>query len=138
MISFEKISLLALITVLMFICTFIPFVLNHLEDFMTMNPFIIQSNVLMPIEYTILSILISFITYFVVNDKNDVFFYSGLILFLTIILYYIYLIDKLSFRDVFFNSVADISYFIFCIPFILYYLIEIDVKRCARLYSASH
>jgi hypothetical protein len=119
---------IGLIAFILFILTFVPFVYNHLEDFKVMNPFKIQSSSLMPLEYCLACIALSFGTILIVKQKSDVYFYSGLILFVTIVFYYVYLIKEYNFEDAFFNSQADISYFILCIPFILYYMVENENK----------
>lgn len=113
-----------IIAIIIFVFTFIPFVFNHFDDFKKMNPFIIQSSFLMPTTYSVVCVLFSATTFFVLKRKNDVYFYSGLLLFMTIIVYNGYLIKENNFNETFFNSRADISYFILCIPFLLYYVIE--------------
>ena len=89
--------------------TFVPFVYNHLEDFKVMNPFKIQSSSLMPLKYCLACIaLFIFGTILIAKEKNDVYFFSGLILFLTIIVYYVYLIKEYDFENAFFNSQAHL------------------------------
>jgi hypothetical protein len=66
----------------------------------------------------------------VVKNKNDVFFYSGIILFITVIIHYIHLIGVSSFNEAFFESRADISYFILSSPFLLiHFILEENVKK---------
>lgn len=112
-----------ILSVIVFALTFIPFVWNHLSDFMTMNPFIIQSGYLMPTEFSLFCVLISFGSFWFCKEKNDVYFFSGLLLFFPIVLHYLYQISLHGFVETFFNSRADISYFILCIPFFVYYLV---------------
>ena len=116
------------ITVITFTLTFIPFIWNHLQDFKIMNPFIIQSSVLMPFKYTLFFIFLSFIVGFVCKSKDDVIFFSGLVLFLSICLYYIFWIIQTSFVNTFFESGADISYYIFCLPFCIFHMLKIKVS----------
>lgn len=125
----KKINLLqtafiGLITVLTFCITFLPFVWNHMVDFKVMNPFIIQSSVLVPFEYTVLFILTSFVAGLFVKKTDDVYFYSGLILFGSIVTYFIYWIVRIGLEKTFTESGADISYFILCLPFSLYHLLK--------------
>lgn len=107
---------------LAFFSTFIPFIWVFESDFFTMNPFIIQSSFLIPKFYTLLFIFISILLTFLVKNKTDKFFYSGFSLFISILIYSIYHIVKYGFEISFFNSKVDISYFIFCIPFFVKYL----------------
>lgn len=114
---------IGILSVIVFALTFIPFVWNHLSDFKIMNPFIIQSGYLMPTEYSLFCVLISFGSFWFCKEKNDVYFFSGLLLFFPIVLHYFYQISLHGFVETFFNSRADISYFILCIPFFVYYLV---------------
>lgn len=122
--SFKQTALIGSISILIFALTFLPFVWNHSSDFKEMNPFVIQSSALMPFVLTIPFILFGIFSGFLCKTKNDVYYFSGAILFLTIIGYFSYhfIIDGLS--NTFFGSTADISYFILCIPFSLFYLIQ--------------
>jgi hypothetical protein len=128
-INFSQLISIGCISLLTFTITFVPFVWNHLEDFKVMNPFIIQSSGLMPFNYTLIFIAMSFTVGFICKSKNDVFFYSGFILFLSICLYFTYWTLKIGFDNVFFESAADISYFILCIPFCIFHLLDHDNKK---------
>jgi hypothetical protein len=123
-VSIKQVLLLGLFSVSTFMMTFLPFVWNHFEEFKTMNPFIVQSTFLIPFEYTLLFIGLSFVAGFLCKVVDDVYFYSSLILFISISIYLTYNIVKIGFSDSFFGSSADISYFILCIPFALYHLIK--------------
>ena len=117
----KQFLLLGLISILTFIITFLPFVYNHFDDFKIMNPFLIQSTALVPFEYTLLFIIMAFTTGLFCKSIKDIYFFSGLILFISIIIYFLYHINLVGFQNTFFGSYADISYFILCIPFCLYY-----------------
>ena len=123
-ISFKQVSIIGLFSFGTFIITFLPFVWNHFEDFKVMNPFIVQSSFLIPFEYTLLFIGLSFIAGFLCKKVSDVYFYSSLILFLSISIYFIYHFVKIGFYNSFFGNIADVSYFILCIPFALYHFIK--------------
>ncbi|MDK2772888.1 MAG: hypothetical protein KYX68_11780, partial [Flavobacterium sp.] len=115
---------IGLISVLTFALTFLPFIYNHYNDFLKINPFIIQSSALLPFNYSITCIIASlFLVYFIKNNL-DVFFYSGIALFLTISIYFLYWIFNIDLETAFFNSYADITYFIFCVPFFMYYYVK--------------
>jgi hypothetical protein len=101
--------------------TFLPFVWSHFEDFKLMNPFIVQT-FLMPSKYIFLFILIAVILSFFCKKETDIYFYSGLTLFLTILFYFGYTIFNYGFNSSFYENIADISYFILCMPFVIYHL----------------
>jgi hypothetical protein len=130
LISIKNIIIIGLIAITTFFATFLPFIYNHFEEFKKINPFIIQSTYLMPFSYTVFCVVLSFISFLVVKNKNDVFFYSGIILFITVIIHYIHLIGVSSFNEAFFESRADISYFILSSPFLLiHFILEENVKK---------
>lgn len=123
-VTFKKIVTIVSISIFFFALTFLPFIWNHSIEFNEMNPFIIQSSALMPFALTIPFILIGVFAGFLCKTNNDVYYFSGAILFLTIIGYFIYHFTIDGFNNTFFGSTADISYFILSIPFSLFYLIR--------------
>lgn len=127
-ITLKKLSLFLTIALVAFLSTFLPFIIIFKSDFLIMNPFIIQSSFLVPKFYTFIFILISILLSFLVRNKSDKFFYSGISFFATILIYSIYHIVKYGYELSFTNSKIDISYFIFCIPFFIMYLIKSNKK----------
>lgn len=114
------------IAVLVFALTFLPFVVNYWNEFLSINPFIVQGDHLMPFKYTLIFIALAFVAPFIARTTMDVYFYSTIVLFVTILGYFIYHIATSGFNETFHGSRADVSYFILCIPFALYYLIKTD------------
>ena len=127
-IQFKQLTILGIISLLIFTLTFIPVVYGHLEDFKQMNPFIVQSTFLIPFEYTILFVLMAIGTSFLCKNRNDVYFYNAVVLFVSILIYLIYYICLQGFTQAFTNSTVDISYFIFCIPFGLWFFANNNSK----------
>lgn len=128
-VSFVNLIIVSCIALVVIALSFIPFVYNHIEDFKVMNPFIIQGSFLMPFKYTVIFIALALLCPFICRSKNDTYFYSGLILFLTIVFYFCYHITNSGFNAAFHGSKADISYFILCTPFSLYYLFKKERKN---------
>ena len=122
-VSIKNTIIICLITIITFCATFLPFIHNHWEEFKIINPFIIQSTYLMPFSYTVSCVILAFLSFFILKNKNDVFFYSGIILFATVVIHYIHQIQRTNFNEAFFESRADISYFIMSIPFLLIHFI---------------
>lgn len=122
LITFKQLVRLGFISVLLFIFTFIPFIYNHIEGFKIMNPFIIQSSALVPFKYTVLFMFLGVLSGFICKSFSDVYFFSGLILFISITIYFIYHINLVGFNKTFFENDADISYFILCVPYCIFYL----------------
>lgn len=113
---------IGLITVFFFALTFVPFVVGHFKEFWHMNPFIIQSDVLIPFELSLAIIVISFLAGLVSRTQNDVFFFSGVMLFAAGVTHFLYKSYMENWNAAFFNSRADIAYLLFCVPFLIYFL----------------
>jgi len=124
LLSLVQIVYIGIVTVLVFALTFVPFVYGHWEEFRRMNPFIIQSDYLMPAWLSVSCVILSIFSFFLLKKKSDVYFYSGVSLFLTISVYFVYHVLTRGFVEAYFNSSVDISYFILSIPFCMYYLFE--------------
>lgn len=116
-----KIGVLVSVT---FAMTFLPFVINHLHSFLEINPFIVQSSFLMPAWLSLICIALTFVSFFWIKQKNEIFFLSGIFLFVTILMYFIYQIGINGFQNALYGSKTDISYFILCIPFLLYFVLN--------------
>jgi hypothetical protein len=134
LIDFLKISVIILIT---FTITFLPFVINHFQSFLEINPFIIQSSILMPSWLSFVCIIMTSISFFLIKQKDEIFFFSGIFLFLTILIYFFYLILIHGFQNTLFGSIADISYFILCVPFLLYFLLNENRKNDEQIDTAK-
>jgi hypothetical protein len=115
------------VAVAAFLLTFMPLVIFFKEDFFIDNPlypFIVKSSYLIPRAYVALMILISIFFSYLVKKGTDRNFYNGISLFAAILIYFLYHIIRVGFTEAFFGSAADISFFIFCIPFLMYSIIE--------------
>ena len=123
-ISLFKLSKLAIISIVTFLLTFLPFIINHIEKFLIINPFIIQSSFLMPKQLSYLCIILSLFGLFFIKRKDDLYFLSGIGLFLTITVYAIYKVIIHGFYSSFIESRIDITYFIFCVPFFIFYYLK--------------
>ncbi len=110
---------------LTFITSFLPFVLPFMEDFKKINPFIVQSSFLMPSSYIPGFILLALTSGYFTKNVKDIVFSSTCVLFITICFYFFYQLYTEGFHTPYdLNPKIDISYFIFCLPFGLFYLIE--------------
>ena len=128
-IAFRRFVLFTSIAIAAFVASFIPILWGYNDEFFTMNPFIIQSSFLVPELYTLFFILISVMLSLFVKSNKDKFFYSGLSLFIAIMIYSIYHVSTIGFQESFFESMVDISYFIFCTPFLIKYLMDNSVHK---------
>ncbi len=125
-----------MISILVFLSTFLPFAIGFWDDFFRMNPFIIQSSFLMPFEWVVIAIICSCFMFLFCKQNADVFFYSGVILFMTIMLHFAY--HSINTSSVYISliqeSSIDVSYFIMCVPFFLCYLLSKKSDRWEKDY----
>lgn len=122
-ITFDKLFLLGTIAIIVFIITFLPFVIGHFQDFKTMNPFLVQSTFLIPFGYTVGFILLAVLFGLLCTKAENIYFFSGITLFISIAVYFIYHFVISGFHETYFGSIGDVSYFILSVPFLLYYSI---------------
>lgn len=127
--KFGQLFLITFMSILVFVLTFFPFVLGHFDKFLQMNPFLVQSTFLVPFGYSISFLVLAFLVSFFVKNFHDAIFYTGIVFFISIATYSGYQISIHGFLEAYFDSYIDISYFIFCIPFFLYYVLAIDNRR---------
>lgn len=125
-ISVQELLMIGSISFTTFCLTFVPFVMGYWNDFVSMNPFIIQSSVLIPFSWSAACIVLFSFFFFLCKNDLDVGFYSGLALFLTILAHLLYQSLQHGLNNALFESYADISYFMLGIPFTLYYLTKSD------------
>ena len=123
-IKFKSLINYSLISITTFSLTFLPFIIIFPKEFLMMNPFIVQSTFLLPPAFAISFVLIAILSAFLSKTINETYFYSGLTLFISILIYFLYYIDKSGFYQAYIQSEVDISYFIFCVPFLLLYFIK--------------
>ena len=127
-ISFKMALVALFMVVLTFALTFLPFVYGFWNEFLVVNPFIIQSAVLVPFHFTATFFALAFFCVRFVQTEQDIVYYSSIVLFLTICSYALYVMYgdgyDFGFESGFYGSAIDLSYFIFCLPFALYCLID--------------
>jgi hypothetical protein len=117
---FKNLLAWSLFIVLFFALTFIPLIIYYPTEFWQINPFIVQSEQLLPIYFTPILILLAVLFGWISKKSNDVIFFSGIAFVITFLIYFIYVASITSLHDAFFNSAADISYLLFSVPFLLY------------------
>ncbi|MCX6325566.1 MAG: hypothetical protein NT144_02780 [Bacteroidia bacterium] len=123
-VSIKNMIIVVLIAGITFIITFLPLLIIFPENFFRFNPFILQSSYLMPFHFSVCFLILAIGASFLCKSGNDDYFYSGLVLFLTILGYFIYHIIESGFTSAYYSSISDISYFILCAPFLQYYILR--------------
>ena len=101
-----------------FFATFIPFLISYSSQFWQYNPFITQGSALLPFSYILLFVMLAFLLPLLCKKEVDVFFLSVILFFAVVTTHVIYSICNVGINAFLFSG-ADISYYIFCIPFIL-------------------
>ena len=108
---------IAIFSALGFIFTLLPFLLWDYHLFMQYNPVTLQSS-FVPLPITALFVIGSFAAGFFVKNQRELFFYSGLLIFGVVSIYFTYKVNELGFTMAYIKSQADISYFILSLPFL--------------------
>lgn len=103
-----------------FILSFVPLLIMFGSEMLEVNPLIIQYNQLLPGGYATILIFVSLILAALARNDCDTYFYSGIMLFLAVAVYFAYHGFMVGFYEAYMASVVDISYFIFCVPFLLW------------------
>lgn len=128
-ISFPKLLSWTALALFAFALTLLPFYIGFQESFFVMNPFKVQSGFLLPSIYNYLFILISIVLSLFFYNQLSLLLLSGYSLFISIFIYFVYHLIHSGLQGAYFQSGADISYFLFCVPFLLiHFLIEKKIK----------
>jgi len=121
-------GMLSFVSALSFGLTFVPLLLLFPTEFREVNPFVIQSSVMMPgglvTLFAVMALLVSLFVY----ESLDKFFYSGVVLFVSILMYALYHVVDSGFQSAYTGSVVDISYFLFAMPFLMYFIVKDDTS----------
>jgi hypothetical protein len=123
---------IGVLSILFFSITFLPFTVGHFDDFLKVNPLIVLSSTLMPFTWALAVAVCSSVLILFCKKDIDAVFYGGLALFATIVLYFVNQIMTNSFEVAYYGSNADVSYFIFCVPFFLCYVLSENFSRQSR------
>lgn len=110
----------ALIAVLLFAITFLPFLWVFPDHFWVINPFIVQGEYLMPSALTMGCVIVCFIVGLSIKSKEQVLWASGIGLFGTIMVYFGFHLSQVSWNVCLHQSGVDISYFLLSLPFLMY------------------
>ncbi len=115
------------LVLLAFYLTLVPFFLWDQISFSLYGPFAIQQKVAaLPIWIAAVILIIAIYSGWIAANLQEVFFASGLVLFLAVLISMILKIFAFGFLQATVNDVFDLSYFIFCIPFLLLSIAEYD------------
>ncbi|WP_297903688.1 hypothetical protein [uncultured Parabacteroides sp.] len=108
-----------------FALTFLPFYCMSPHTFMRLNPFVTQGDVLLPFSYVVCFLGLAFVVPFFCRKYADVCFYGGVLLFATISGHVVYGLYDNGIES-FLTNGADISYYLFCFPFLLETIVNKD------------
>ena len=124
--NFKLIFYFLAISVLTFAATLLPFIIWNPELFFSRGPFSIQSIYLHPAMMLII-LLIAVYTGWAAANKYELFFGTGLVLFLAVMASMFSTVSVEGLYNSLFGDRFDISYFIFCVPYFLLGMYEYKV-----------
>lgn len=117
-----------------FAITFLPFIAFDPILFLQYNPFITQGEMLIPFTHIIVFITVTFLIPIILGRQFDVIFLTVLLLFAIISHHVVYSISNIGI-EAFLYCGADISYYIFCFPFIFEILLRREYDQKQNNYS---
>lgn len=106
-----------------FALTFVPFILKYPQQFFEHNPFITQGSVLLPFSWILCIVAVVCLVSVRCKNFNDVVFLSGVAFFIFVTGHLVYFSMRFGIEAVI-NGKVDISYYIFCLPFLLYNILN--------------
>ena len=130
-----KIILWGIIFLLAFSATFVPFAIAYPHEFWEVNPFLIQSS-LVPRAFIAIFVMLAIAGSFFCRTYNDVSFFGVVLLFGIVTVHVITSACQYGLEAAIFESKADISYYIFCIPYLLQILT--DYTPIENNHSTTH
>lgn len=113
------------VALLAFAGVFVPFALIWPGDFWVINPFIVQSDFLLPSGIVYCYLGVALIVTLLLRSTKSVQYVCGWLLFSLILLYFVYQSSVHGISTAYLDSKIDLSYFLFCVPPFLYSLIII-------------
>lgn len=132
-IGFKRLCIWGITLCITYISTIIPMLYWGVDNFLSMNPFIIQSSFLLPFNITLTMLILSIIPcIYTRNNFDNSIFGGGLYIFTIILIYSIYIITTYGY-EYFITTGCDISYFIFSFPFLLTYIPSLNDKRANNI-----
>ncbi len=120
----------SIVILLMFVILLLPFIIWSPVLFNEVGPFAIQSKLsFLPTWNALMLLVIAVYLGWAAADIQEVFFASGVTLFSAVFLSMIYKIIDFGFTGAIVKDIFDLSYFVFCIPFLVLSIKEYKVER---------
>ncbi|OAV46188.1 hypothetical protein [Lewinella sp. 4G2] len=119
----------AIISLVTFALIFLPFYLAWPEEFMVINPFIVQGGFLVPHSFVAGFFLLATGLLAYPPARARPFIWSGYLLFLIVGVYFAFHVWQSGFDLAFHGSKVDLSYFLFSVPFLICGLFNSDASQ---------
>lgn len=116
---------LFILPAIFFVLLLLPFIFWDFNDFITRGPFAIQSLLSnIPNMILVVFIFLGIILGYFIKDIDEIFTFSGYLLFLMIIVSYLLKVFQFGFFEAFYNDKIDLSYLAFLQPLLILPLIK--------------
>ena len=115
-------------TLIIFGFTLMPFVIWNAQYFFKEGPFSVQMGYL-PADITIVFVIIVAISGWNTFHLKDLFFYEGILLFVIVVIAFLPIAIHSGIYTAVLKDKFDITYFIFCTPFLLFSLENQQINR---------
>lgn len=120
----------SLIAIAVFILILVPFVAWDYKSFINNGPFAIQAFLAhLPIWVLLAVFVFTIYAGLLVSNIHEVFFAAGVVLFLPVFFSMIFAIADVGFYKAVVGDVFDLSYYVFCVPFLVMSISEYRVAK---------
>ncbi len=127
-VPFRRVLGLTVVSALAFGLSFLPLIIGWPEGFVKMNPFIVQGSFLVPPVVIVAFFVLALLAAYRAQQKTAPWL-SGVVLFVAILIYGCVLVGSYGWQVAYVDSRIDISYFLFCVPFLGFYVLQRDLAR---------
>lgn len=117
--AFKRLVIWSVLLLITFVLTFIPFLAFFYHDFLRINPFIVQSDFLLPTGYVPILLGLAAIAGILCNNVKEMYWWIGLVFFSVFMVYVIRLCIIHGLANAYLNSIVDLSYILFSFPFLI-------------------
>lgn len=118
-ILFKQLVTWILCVCVIFSLTFFPFFLFYLKEFLNRNPFLIQTDAILPFQKSVIFLILAIVAGYKCSHKFEIPYYTVAIFVLMVIAYFTLECQKFGIMIAYSNSYIDLSYLLFTFPFLL-------------------
>jgi hypothetical protein len=119
--NIKNLIFFGVIVLAVFILILLPYIIWDFYLFIDIGPFAIQSKLSnLPFWITVMFLIVSLIAGWAIENKREVFFFAGLLIWLMVMVSYIIKVFNFGLEQAFIQDKIDLSYLIFSLPLLIF------------------